>query len=168
MPSSRGLIRWSTGLIGRSESTGAPLSARVAALSLLTALGVATAAAQSPRPNTTVSQPTGAASSLATLRSPPVLESISGDPRTVEVRLTGTDEDVHLSIEDDGIGFDLAELERHAGLGFVSMRERLRLLNGTVHVDSAPGRGTRIDVAVPVTTESSDGEESFRGEESHP
>ena len=75
--------------------------------------------------------------------------------RSVHVSLTGTDDDVHLTVEDDGIGFDLARLERHAGLGFVSMRERLRLLNGTVHVDSAPGRGTRIDVDVPVIPEES-------------
>ena len=88
MPSSLGLIRWSTRLIGRSESTGAPLTARVSALALLVALGTATAGAQRNRPSTTVSQPTGAASGLATLRSPPVLENVSGDPRTVEVRLT--------------------------------------------------------------------------------
>jgi PAS domain S-box-containing protein len=72
--------------------------------------------------------------------------------RSVRVRITGKDERVHLAIEDDGIGFDAARLDKHAGLGFVSMRERLRLLNGTVRIDSAPGRGTRIDVDVPVTT----------------
>jgi len=77
MPSSLGLIRWSIRLIGRSESTGAPLTARVAALALLVALGTATAGAQRNRPSTTVSQPTGAASGLATLRSPPVLENVS-------------------------------------------------------------------------------------------
>jgi PAS domain S-box-containing protein len=74
--------------------------------------------------------------------------------RSVQVRITGMAERVHLAIEDDGIGFNAARLDRHAGLGFVSMRERLRLLNGTVRIDSAPGRGTRIDVDVPVTTES--------------
>ena len=57
---------------------------------------------------------------------------------------------MHLAVEDDGIGFNAARLDRHAGLGFVSMRERLRLLNGTVRVDSAPGRGTRINVDVPI------------------
>ena len=38
-----------------------------------------------------------------------------------------------------------------AGLGFVSMQERLRVLHGTIHVDSAPSRGTRIDAWVPPT-----------------
>jgi signal transduction histidine kinase len=36
-----------------------------------------------------------------------------------------------------------------AGLGFVSMQERLRALHGTMHVDSAPSRGTRIEAWVP-------------------
>jgi PAS domain S-box-containing protein len=76
--------------------------------------------------------------------------------RSVKVRITGRAEHVHLTIEDDGIGFNAASLDRHAGLGFVSMRERLRLLNGTVRVDSAPGRGTRVVVDVPVATEARD------------
>ena len=50
------------------------------------------------------------------------------------------------------MGFALDSLERRAGLGFVSMRERLRVLRGTVRVDSAPSRGTRIDVWVPATS----------------
>ena len=39
-----------------------------------------------------------------------------------------------------------------AGLGFVSMQERLRVLHGTIRVDSAPSRGTRIDAWVPPTS----------------
>jgi PAS domain S-box-containing protein len=71
--------------------------------------------------------------------------------RSAQVRVSGTAEGVHLTIEDDGTGFNVADLERRAGLGFISMRERLRLVHGTVRVDSAPGRGTRIEVYVPVT-----------------
>jgi PAS domain S-box-containing protein len=73
--------------------------------------------------------------------------------RSAHVRLTGTAEGVHLSVEDDGVGFERARLERRPGLGFISMRERLRLLHGTVHIDSSAGRGTRIDVDVPVTVD---------------
>ena len=65
------------------------------------------------------------------------------------VTLTGESDGIHLTIEDQGNGFDITSLERKGGLGFVSMRERLRALRGTVHVDSAPARGTRIDVLVP-------------------
>jgi len=56
---------------------------------------------------------------------------------------------IHLTIEDAGAGFDPRALEQRAGLGFVSMRERLRVLRGTVQIHSAPSRGTRIEVIVP-------------------
>jgi signal transduction histidine kinase len=63
--------------------------------------------------------------------------------------MDGTSNGIFLTIEDSGKGFDLDSLERSAGLGFVSMRERLRVMRGTVRVDSAPSRGTRIEVWVP-------------------
>jgi signal transduction histidine kinase len=68
---------------------------------------------------------------------------------TAHVRLTSNADGLHLRIEDAGSGFDASTLERRAGLGFVSMQERLRIIRGTIHVDSAPLRGTRIDVSVP-------------------
>lgn len=68
------------------------------------------------------------------------------------VDLRGDADGIHLSIEDAGAGFDAAALERKAGLGFVSMRERLRALRGTVRIDAAPGRGTRIEVLIPASS----------------
>ena len=41
------------------------------------------------------------------------------------------------------------------GLGFISMQERLRLVDGEVKVRSQPRRGTRIDVSVPLNREMS-------------
>ena len=70
--------------------------------------------------------------------------------RSAQVRISTTGEGARLEIADDGIGFDLAQLQQHSGLGFVSMRERLRGLHGRVRIDSAPGRGTRIEVDVPL------------------
>jgi PAS domain S-box-containing protein len=70
--------------------------------------------------------------------------------RSAKVRIRTSAEGAHLEVEDDGIGFDPARLEQHAGLGFVSMRERLRGFHGRVRIDSAPGRGTRIVVDVPL------------------
>lgn len=65
-----------------------------------------------------------------------------------------------LEIEDDGIGFDLkamdAEYEKRGSLGMVNMRERAELLNGILHIESVVGRGTRIQVAVPLTEEAAD------------
>jgi PAS domain S-box-containing protein len=72
--------------------------------------------------------------------------------KSARVRLNGGSDGLRLTIEDAGTGFDLEGLERKAGLGFVSMRERLRVLRGTVHVDSAPARGTRIDAWVPAAS----------------
>jgi signal transduction histidine kinase len=58
---------------------------------------------------------------------------------------------IRLSVTDEGIGFDMDTLETKAGLGLVSMRERLRLVQGTIRIASAPRQGTTIDVWVPFT-----------------
>jgi PAS domain S-box-containing protein len=71
---------------------------------------------------------------------------------TARVDVRGGANGIHLTIEDDGRGFEAASLERKEGLGFVSMRERLRAVRGTVRVESAPSHGTRIDVLVPTTS----------------
>jgi signal transduction histidine kinase len=67
---------------------------------------------------------------------------------TAAVEVHADDEGIHLTIEDSGRGFD-GGIERRHGLGFVSMRERLRIVGGTVRVDSAPSRGTTVTVWVP-------------------
>ena len=55
---------------------------------------------------------------------------------------------IHLTIEDAGRGFD-GSIERRHGLGFVSMRERLRIVSGTLRIDSVLSRGTTVTVWVP-------------------
>lgn len=65
----------------------------------------------------------------------------------VDVRTSG--DGIHLTVADEGVGFDPKILETKAGLGFVSMRERLRLVHGTIRIHSAPTRGTTVDVWVP-------------------
>lgn len=57
---------------------------------------------------------------------------------------------VSLDIADDGRGFDLQEATtRRPGMGLFAMRERLGLVDGSLEVDTAPGRGTRIHASVP-------------------
>jgi signal transduction histidine kinase len=56
---------------------------------------------------------------------------------------------LELQIEDDGSGFEPAAAHRRGGLGLTSMAERVRLVGGTVEVDTAVGRGTRIFLRVP-------------------
>jgi PAS domain S-box-containing protein len=66
------------------------------------------------------------------------------------VELTGAAERIHLCVADPGVGFDSARLKLKPGLGFVSMRERLRLVGGQMVVESQPSHGTRLDIHVPV------------------
>jgi two-component system nitrate/nitrite sensor histidine kinase NarX len=56
-------------------------------------------------------------------------------------------------IEDDGRGFDPTKttIHRDGGFGVQTMRERIELVGGTLRVDSAPGRGTRVIAMVPMT-----------------
>jgi PAS domain S-box-containing protein len=57
---------------------------------------------------------------------------------------------VHLMIEDDGIGLPPAEGVRHPrSHGLKIMRERAEALEGTLWIQSTPGRGTKIEVAIP-------------------
>jgi len=56
---------------------------------------------------------------------------------------------LHLSIKDDGVGFDSKTADAKGRLGLVSMRERVRLAGGWLTIQSEPGQGTRIDVRVP-------------------
>jgi PAS domain S-box-containing protein len=66
------------------------------------------------------------------------------------VELETSIEAICLRIADDGTGFD-PRLATGAGLGLVSMRERLQLVGGTLSIDSRPAGGTRIDVRIPLT-----------------
>ncbi len=73
--------------------------------------------------------------------------------RAVKVLLEKTNNEIHLSVSDNGCGFDPeAELTRK-GLGFISMRERLRLVDGSIHIHIRPFQGTRIEVSVPLRRE---------------
>jgi two-component system, NarL family, sensor kinase len=67
------------------------------------------------------------------------------------VRLTITPERVRCIISDDGAGFN-PEAVPEGHFGLVGMNERAKLLGGKLHVASAPGRGTRLLVSVPVQT----------------
>jgi PAS domain S-box-containing protein len=65
------------------------------------------------------------------------------------VRLSYDGSDICLQVADSGVGFELHS-SRHTGLGLVSMRERVSLLNGKLVIHTAPGRGTRIIARIPL------------------
>jgi signal transduction histidine kinase len=72
-----------------------------------------------------------------------------GRARTIDLRFEATP-GPRLTIADDGTGFDpQAATGDAAGFGLVSMRERAESVGGTLRVESAPGEGTVIEVALP-------------------
>jgi signal transduction histidine kinase len=73
--------------------------------------------------------------------------------RTASVSLRAMDGGVLLAVRDDGVGFDPAVPRGGGSLGLASMRERVRLVNGTLEIASAPGQGTEIVVWVPLEPE---------------
>ena len=66
------------------------------------------------------------------------------------VRITESASTTTFVVEDNGDGFDPgASLTDRDGFGLFTMRERMVLLNGSLTIDSAPGRGTRVIAGVP-------------------
>lgn len=70
-----------------------------------------------------------------------------------EVLLHGARDQIHLTVRDHGVGFDASVALTSRGLGFISMRERVNLVSGTMLITSKPMSGTQITVRVPVTTD---------------
>jgi PAS domain S-box-containing protein len=69
---------------------------------------------------------------------------------SVQVVLEQTRDAIQLSVSDNGVGFDPESDQIKKGLGFISMKERLRLVEGDLQLYSEPLRGTRIEVRVPL------------------
>lgn len=73
--------------------------------------------------------------------------------KRIEVGLSEHSGEIHLTIRDSGKGFDVEAVKQGNGLGLTSMRERVRLVNGTITIDSKPMGGTTIHVRVPFESE---------------
>jgi len=68
----------------------------------------------------------------------------------IVIRLEFGPRRVSLLVADDGVGFDWEKVQRRGGTyGLMHMRERVEWLHGSFHVESHPGRGTRIRVQIP-------------------
>jgi len=70
--------------------------------------------------------------------------------KRIEVQLREDSGEIHLIIRDSGKGFDVEAALQGKGLGLTSMRERVRLVNGTFSIESKPMGGTTIHVRVPL------------------
>ncbi|HEX6819287.1 MAG TPA: GAF domain-containing sensor histidine kinase [Ktedonobacterales bacterium] len=73
----------------------------------------------------------------------------------VELTLRADGEHVSLSVADNGIGFELGRRadESDGRHGIVGMRERARLLGGSLRITSRPGSGTRVSARIPLARE---------------
>ncbi len=76
------------------------------------------------------------------------------EAKTIRITLKGDGQDLTLVVEDDGKGFEAAEVladpNAARGLGILSMRERIAHLGGTFSIESTPGQGTRVRAEVPL------------------
>ena len=73
--------------------------------------------------------------------------------RNVEIELKKKRGSIQCIVQDDGVGFDAqAAFSRNGkkGLGLIGIQERLTVLKGTLHIDSQPGRGTKLIFKVPL------------------
>ncbi|MEO7393191.1 MAG: PAS domain-containing sensor histidine kinase [Ramlibacter sp.] len=68
----------------------------------------------------------------------------------VTVAVAYEDEVVKVVVEDNGQGFSTSAPRKSQSLGLMGMRERAQLLEGTAAIESAPGRGTRVEVLIPL------------------
>jgi PAS domain S-box-containing protein len=70
--------------------------------------------------------------------------------QTVSVTINCDDEEIVLTIVDDGKGFDINSVKPNGGLGLISIDERAKHVDGTAVIRSMPGKGTTVEVRIPV------------------
>jgi len=73
--------------------------------------------------------------------------------RSFDVHLRSSRGGIHLNVRDGGVGFDVEKMLGGHGLGLISMRERVRFVNGEISILSKPNGGTTIAVDVPLPAE---------------
>lgn len=76
---------------------------------------------------------------------------------TITVELRQSENDLIITVKDDGKGFDIKLVEARnmnidSGRGFFNMYERTEYINGTLNIHSQPGNGTTVTLTVPVRT----------------
>ncbi len=74
---------------------------------------------------------------------------------SVKVSTQKVDDQIEVSVEDDGVGFDVAQLysQNHltTGFGLFNIRERLDHIGGHLDITSGAGKGTRVTMVAPIT-----------------
>ena len=70
------------------------------------------------------------------------------------VKMNHSEHLLSISIEDDGKGFELEEIDRKAtkGMGLIFMEERIKYINGRLFITSKKGMGTKITINAPISS----------------
>ena len=69
---------------------------------------------------------------------------------TVKVKIYETDSSYFISVKDNGVGFDVSEIERENHIGLRNIKSRLEAMcDGALYVESIIGVGTKITVEIP-------------------
>ncbi len=68
-----------------------------------------------------------------------------------DVQFLGMPGEIRLTVNDEGVGFDVESVNKGRGLGLISMRERVKLVKGTFSIVSKLNHGTEINVRIPVS-----------------
>ncbi len=79
--------------------------------------------------------------------------------KSARVALTNTEQNIQISVSDEGKGFDTDQLESastRAGLGLASVRERANYFGGRLEIKSSPGQGSRFTLILPITPQTAD------------
>jgi signal transduction histidine kinase len=86
-------------------------------------------------------------------------EGVNNARKHAQAKLINADvkrsgESLVIEIVDNGVGFDvkkmLSTVDQRASLGMVNMQERAAMLAGNLHIESTPGKGTRITIVAPI------------------
>lgn len=72
------------------------------------------------------------------------------DATKLFIQITADNNEISLMAEDNGKGFDVGEIDEHQSYGLSHMKSRIENLNGTLFIDSNPGRGTIISILIPL------------------
>jgi two-component system, NarL family, sensor kinase len=67
----------------------------------------------------------------------------------LSMQLIKHDKEFTIMIEDNGVGFDTTKIASFEGIGIKNIQSRVEFINGTVHFDSEPTKGTRVIIDIP-------------------
>lgn len=87
--------------------------------------------------------------------------------KTVRIEVEQSEDQIVLSIEDEGLGFDVRQLHSEkgrSGTGLPGVQERISYIGGRLEIESAPGRGSRFELIAPFSTLAGESESAIREE----